>query len=557
MFKEALRRYLEEAAWRAVARGALPDVPIPPVEVEAPRGRRIADYASGLALALAKPAGRPPREVAQTLVDALEIPSGEVTRVEVAGPGFINFFLAPSWLHALVRRVRDAGERYGDAEMGRGKRVNVEFVSANPVGPLHIGSGRNGVIGDVVSRLLAALGYEVAREYYINDAGTQVHNLSLTVQHYYLAQFGRETPFPEDGYRGEYVRDLAAQIADRDGARWVDRPDAERLQAFRQHALAVVLEETRRTLDEFGIYFDVWFSEQSLYQSGAVDRTLAALREKGLLYDQDGAVWFRSTAFGDDKDRVIIRRTGWPMYYAADIPYHLNKLERGFDHLIDVWGVDHFGDVARVKGGLAALGVDLARLEILFYQHVRLRNEGELLRMSRRRGEYVTVQDLLDTVGRDAARYFFCMLTPSVPMDFDWELARKQSQDNPVYYVQYAHARISSIFREAAAHPAAGAAAAGEAADLALLTHEAEAALVHMLADLPEVIATAGMRREPQRLCTYAREVAEAFHGFYTQCRVLSDDLPLSRARLILTEAAGLVLRRTLGLIGVSAPERM
>ncbi|HEV8338023.1 MAG TPA: arginine--tRNA ligase [bacterium] len=553
MFKEALRRYLEEAARRTVARGVLPDVPIPPVEVEVPRGRRIADYASGLALALAKPVGRPPREVAQLLVDGLEIPSAHVTRVEVAGPGFINFFLAPSWLHMLVRRIQEAGERYGDAEAGRGKRVNVEFVSANPVGPLHIGSGRNGVIGDVVSSLLSALGYEVTREYYINDAGTQVHNLALTVQHHYLAHFGHETPFPEDGYRGEYARDLAAQIADRDGARWVDQSEAGRLRALREHALAVVLEETRRTLEEFGIRFDVWFSEQSLYDSGAVERALAALREKGLLYDQEGAVWFRATAFGDDKDRVIIRRTGWPMYYAADIPYHLDKLERGFDHLIDVWGVDHVGDVARVRGGLAALGVDLSRLEILIYQHVRLRNEGELLRMSRRRGEYVTVQDLLDAVGRDAARYFFCMHTPSVPMDFDWELARKQSQDNPVYYVQYAHARIRSIFREAAAHPAAG----PGPADLSPLTHEAEAVLIHTLADLPDVIATAAMRREPQRLCTYAREVAEAFHAFYTQCRVLTDDRALSRARLTLTDAAGLVLRRTLELIGVSAPERM
>ncbi len=555
MFKAALRRYLEEAARRAVARGALSATAIPPVEVEVPRGRRLADYASGLPLALAKPAGRPPREVAQILVDALEIPSEEVARVEVAGPGFINFFLAPPWLHALVRRIQQTGARYGDAEVGRGKRVNVEFVSANPVGPLHIGSGRNGVIGDVVSNLLTALGYEVTREYYINDAGTQVHNLALTVQHHYLAHFGQETPFPEDGYKGEYVRDLAAQIADRDGTRWVEQPEAARLRAFREHALAVVLEETRRTLEEFGIRFDVWFSEQSLYETGAVDRALAALREKGLLYDQDGAVWFRSTMFGDDKDRVIIRRTGWPMYYAADIPYHLNKLERGFDHLIDVWGIDHFGDVARVTGGLAALGVDLSRLEILIYQHVRLRNEGELLRMSRRRGEYVTVQDLLDAVGRDAARYFFCMLTPSVPLDFDWELARKQSQDNPVYYVQYAHARIRSLFREAAVHPAA--AAAPSEIDLAPLTHETEAALIHTLADLPEVIATAGMRREPQRLCTYARQVAEAFHAFYTECRVLTEDLALSRARLSLAEAAGLVLRRTLELIGVAAPERM
>ncbi len=555
MFKEALRRYLEEAARRAVARGSLPDVPLPPVEVEMPRGRRFADYASGLALALAKPAGRPPREVAQALAGALEIPPGRVTRVEVAGPGFLNFFLAPEWLQELVRRIHAAGDHYGTQELGRGRRVNIEFVSANPTGPLTIGSGRNGLIGDVLANLLGALGYEVTREYYVNDAGLLVLTLALSVEHHYFAAFGREVPFPEDGYRGTYVRELALRIVERDGDRWLDRPAEERRTAFRDEAVATMLADIRETVAAFGIRFDVWFSEQSLYDHGAVDRVLEELRRRGLLYDQDGAVWFRSTAFGDDKDRVIVRSNGWPMYYAADIPYHLNKLERGFDQLVDVWGVDHFGDVARVKGGLAALGVDLSRLEVLLYQHVRLRKEGELLRMAKRKGEFVTLADLLDAVGRDAARYFFCMFTPSVPMDFDWELARSQSQDNPVYYVQYAYARISSIFREAAGHPAAAAPAAET--DLSPLTHEAEAALIHALADLPEVIAAAGLRREPQRLCTYAREVAEALHGFYTQCRVLSDDVALSRARLLLTGAAGMVLRRTLGLIGVSAPERM
>lgn len=571
MFKEALQRYLEDAARRAVARGTLPDVPLPPVEVEIPRDRRHADYASNLPLALARAARRSPREIADILVNALEIPPQHVARVEVGGAGFINFRLAPAWLHDVLRQLHAAGDRYGDQDVGRGRRVNVEFVSANPTGPLTIGSGRNGLIGDVISNLLAALGYQVTREYYINDAGSLVYALVLTVEHHYFAHYGREKPFPPDGYRGDYVRDIAREIAERDGDVWLERPEAERLEAFRDFALREIRAETNRTLEEFGIRFDVWFSERTLYDQGAVDRGLAALREKGLLYDQDGAVWFRSTTFGDDKDRVIIRSTGWPMYYAADIPYHLNKLERGFDHLIDVWGVDHVGNVARLKGGLAALGADLTRLEILLYQHVRLRNEGELLRMSRRRGEFVTLQDLLDAVGHDAARYFFCMVTPSVPMDFDWELARRQSQDNPVYYVQYAHARISSILREALDHPAgrglvAPAALAGgqpldEAAvrdvDLSVLTHEAEMALMHTLAELPDVIELGGMRREPQRLCTYARELAELFHSFYAQCRVLTEDARLTAARLVLTDAVRIVLRRTLGLIGVSAPDRM
>jgi arginyl-tRNA synthetase len=571
MFREALRRYLEEAARRAVAAGRLPDVPLPPVEVEIPRGRRHADYASNLPLALGPAAGRPPREIADILFAALEIPPDRVARVEIAGPGFINFFLAPAWLHVLLRQIHAAGQRYGDRDLGRGRRVNVEFVSANPTGPLHIGNGRNGLIGDVLSNLLTALGYQVTREYYVNDAGLLVHALALTVEHHYFAHYGRQTPFPPDGYRGEYVRQLALQIAERDGDVWLDRPASERVEGFRDFALREIMAETRQTLDAFGIRYDVWFSERTLYEQGAVDTVLASLRQKHLLYDQDGAVWFRSTAFGDDKDRVIIRSNGWPMYYAADIPYHLNKLERGFDHLIDVWGIDHFGDVARVKGGLAALGVDLTRLEILIYQHVRLRNEGELLRMSRRRGEFVTLQDLIDAVGRDGARYFFCMFAPSVPMDFDWELAQRRSQDNPVYYVQYAHARISSILREAMDHPRARALVHGDSAgagvgldpaavrdtDLSVLTHESEMALLHKLAELPEVIELAGVRREPQRLCTYAREVAELFHGFYTQCRVLTEDARLTAARLLLTDAVRIVLRRTLGLIGVSAPDRM
>ncbi len=570
MFRAALRTYLEAAARRAMAAGALPAVPLPEVEVDVPRGRRHADYASNLPLVLARSAGRPPREVARVLVDALELPPQQVTRVEVAGAGFINFFLAPAWLHELLRHIHAAGEAYGSRDVGGGRRVNIEFVSANPTGPLHIGSGRNGVIGDVLANLLQALGYRVTREYYINDAGLLVHTLAQSVAYHYAAHFGREQPFPEDGYRGEYVRELALRLVQRDGAAWLERPEEERLAAFRDFALGEILADIRRTLEAFGIHFDVWFSERSLYEQGAVDRVLAILRERDLLYEQDGAVWFRSTSFGDEKDRVIIRSSGWPMYYAADIPYHLNKLERGFDHLINVWGIDHIGDVARVKGGLAALGVDVSRLEIVLYQHVRLRNEGELLRMSKRRGEYVTLQDLLEAVGRDAARYFFCMYSPSVPMDFDWQLARERSQENPVYYVQYAHARISSILREALTHPvgrevvaptvAAGgrvSEAAIQRADLSVLTHEAEIALLHALGELPEVIQAAGVRREPQRLCAYARGLAEAFHVFYTQCRVLSDDPVLTTARLILADAVRLVLRRTLGLIGVSAPERM
>jgi arginyl-tRNA synthetase len=553
VFRDALRDDLRAAVARAASSGRLPEGTAPALDVEVPRDPRHGDYATNAALVLAKETGAKPRDVAQALIDAYAPPSDRIASLDVAGPGFINIRIAWPWRRALVDVIRGQGEAYGAATLGAGRRANVEFVSANPTGPLHVGTGRNAVIGDVVANLLAALGYQVAREYYINDAGQQVMNLARSVEAHYFTLLGRPTPVPDDGYHGDYVADLARRVVDADGPRWLEAPEADRLHHLRDVSVAAVIEEAREVLARFRIAFDVWFSERSLVRSGAVDGALAALRARGYIYEADGKTWFRSTAFGDDKDRVIVKPTGEWTYFGSDIAYHLDKRARGFDLMIDVWAIDHVGDVARVRGGLQALGVPPDALEILIYQHVRLRNEGEALRMSKRRGEFVTLRELIDAVGVDAGRYFYAMVAPGTPMDFDVSLALARSQDNPVYYVQYAHARIAGILREA---ETAGT-TAGTGPPLDRLEDEREWALLHTLAELPEVVRLAGLRREPHRLCAYAREVAEAFHLFYTHCRVLSGDAGLTAARLAVVEATRVVLRRVLGLLGVDAPDRM
>jgi arginyl-tRNA synthetase len=570
MFRDALRQELRAAISRAIADGGIAPgadlAGIPPFDVEVPKDRRHGDYATNAAMVLASRVGGKPREIAQRLIDAYAPSPDRVSRLEIAGPGFINITVAWPWKREFVATISRLGESYGLQTIGAGRRVNVEFVSANPAGPLHVGTGRNAVVGDVLANLLTGLGYEIAREYYINDAGEQVRILALSVEARYFEYFGQSHPFPESGYQGPYVADLARHIATHEGDRWLHEPSEARLDHFREVSVSAMVADAREVLERCRIRFDAWVSERALVESGAVERAIAALEARGFLYKEDGNLWFRSTAFGDDKDRVIVRRNGEPTYFGRDIAYHLDKLARGFDLLIDVWGIDHIGDVVRVKGALAALGVPPEALEILIYQHVRLRNEGEALRMSKRSGEFVALRDLIDAVGVDAARYFYAMVSYSVPMDFDVALAQRHSQDNPVYYVQYAHARIAGILREAGllgngGGPATRAGSAersrGAVPPLDRLEDEREAVLIHVLAELPEVIRAAGLRREPHRLCAYAREVAEAFHLFYTHCRVLTDDEALTAARLALVDATRIVLRRVLGLLGVSAPDRM
>lgn len=557
MVTQELRQLLGQALSRAASTGALPapPAPLPAFEVEPPRDPRHGDYASNLAMVLAQPLGRSPRAVGEAILRQLPVPSDALAAAALAGPGFLNLTLAPAFVHRWLRRVHADDRRFGGADVGGGRRVLIEYVSANPTGPLTVGSGRNGAVGETVARLLEALGYRVSREYYVNDYGGQVETFARSVEARYLELVGRPAEFPEDGYSGEYVTEIARRILEEKGSGLADAPAAGRLAAVQERAVALMLQEIRATLEAFGIVFDTWFSERTLHESGAVRRCIEELSRRNLVYEQDGAQWFRATEFGDDKDRVIVRRDGRPTYFAADIPYHLDKYARGFEHLIDVWGVDHVGDVARVQGGLRALGKDPATAEFLLYQHVRLKNEGEAVRMSKRSGEFVTLRELIEAVGRDAARLFFILASPAVPMDFDLALARRQSADNPVYYVQYAHARISSILREAQRQgvrlPDA------EAADLTRLEAPEEWALAKRVITMPDVVVTAGTRREPQRLCAYARELAEAFHVFYGQCRVLTDDPDLTAARLVLVDAVRRALRNTLELMGVAPVERM
>jgi arginyl-tRNA synthetase len=554
---QELRALIRAAVDRAAAAGDLPplsDLP-PAFEVAPPRDPRHGDYATNVALVLAKAAGRQPRDVAAAVLRHLGAPSQEIARGEVAGPGFLNLFLAPALVHRWLARVRAEDRAFGATDVGGGRTALVEYVSANPTGPLHVGTGRNGAVGETIARLLEALGFRVSREYYVNDFGAQVEILARSVEARYLELAGRPSEFPPDGYQGGYVAEIAGRILAEDGPGLADAPEGARLARIQELAVGMMVAEIRESLEEFGIRFDTWFSERSLHESGAVARCLDALRERDLVYEHEGALWFRATRFGDDKDRVIVRSDGRPTYFASDIPYHLDKYARGFGHLIDVWGIDHVGDVARVRGGLEAFGHDPSTFEVVLYQHVRLRDEGEAVRMSKRSGDFVTLRDLVGAVGKDAARYFYIMVSPSVPMDFDLALARRQSSDNPVWYVQYAHARICSILREADRQGIP--APAPQDADLGRLAAPEEWSLAKRVLELPDVVFAAGTRREPQRLCAYARDLAEAFHVFYGQCRVLTDDPPLTGARLALVDAVRRTLRNTLELAGVTAVERM
>ncbi|MHB8740069.1 MAG: arginine--tRNA ligase, partial [Coriobacteriia bacterium] len=528
-------------------------------------------------LVSAKAAGMVPRDIAELIAAGLrQRLSGVAEAVDIAGPGFINVRLARDVVADVVTRVREEGDRFGAGEP-TGERVQVEFVSANPVGPMHVGHGRWAALGDSIARILEHAGNDVQREFYVNDAGVQMDIFAVSVSARYLELCGREVEFPENGYRGAYIGDIAREIFDAGGDRWADAPAAEREAHFKEQAYTAVLEHLKRVLHGMGVDFDVWFSERTLHERGedgvtAIERGLARLRDAGYLYDLDGALWFRSTDFGDDKDRVLVKADGSYTYFAADIAYHANKYDRGFDLVINIWGADHHGYVRRMEAAVAALGHP-GKLEVIIGQLVNLFSNGEVVRMSKRTGEMVTFEDLLDEVGADAARYFFLRRSTDQPVDFDIALAKERSADNPVYYVQYAHARICSILRKASGADTAdesvdvAAIASGIAADasaLALLGSEpgtlegeAELGLLRKLAEFPEVVTLAARLRSPHKLTTYAEDLASAFHQFYTHCHVVVEDPALRSARLALADASRIVLARALGLLGVSAPQRM
>lgn len=530
--------------------GLTPD-DLPEPELSIPKQKEHGDFATNVALALAGRAGRPPREVAAALVEALP-PAPFVERVEIAGPGFINVFTTDAWLHDTVRRVLDEGDRFGAAAPA-GDRVQVEFVSANPTGPLTIGHARNAAIGDAVARLLSHRGHEVEREYYFNDAGGQMDRFGASVEARYLQAAGHDAEVPEDGYHGTYVKDYARDILETEGPGLADIPGPERFTRMRAEGARRAMEGIRATLERFGVVFDTYVSEASLAAKGEIALAIERLGAAGATYEHEGAVWFRSTDFGDDKDRVLVRSNGVHTYFAADCAYVLDKASRGFDHMIYIWGADHHGDVVRVKAAAQVLGVDPARVELLLYQFVTFLRGGEPMKMSKRAGAFVTLDELMDEVGTDAARFHLLMFSNDHTMNFDIDEVKRASMDNPVYYVQYGHARIASILRRAEAEGLI----VDPAADLAVLSMEAELDLMRGLAGIPAVIETAADRRAPHRLTHAAHDVAARFHRFYTECRVVSDDPGLTAARLALSAATKQVLAVSLGLLGVSAPDRM
>ena len=562
------------------------DITQGPALVERTRDASHGDFASNAAMQLARAAKRRPREIAQAIIDAL--PANElVSRVEIAGPGFVNFFLAPAAYHRELARVLDEGRAYGRSTLGAGQRVLVEFVSANPTGPLHVGHGRHAAFGATLANLLDAAGFEVHREYYINDAGRQMDILAASVWLRYLECFGEQFPFPSNGYRGDYLHPIAGKLVEHAG-RTLWRPAADvfgdlppdapvgdkdayidaviaRAKAllgetgFRQAfdlALDDILADIRQDLEEFGVRYDQWFSERSLSTDGAIDRALERLRRNGVVYEKDGAQWFRATDFGDEKDRVVVRENGLKTYFASDIAYHLQKRERGFDRLVDVLGADHHGYVARVRAGLVAMGEPGDSLEVRLVQFVTLYRGGEKVQMSTRSGEFITLRELRREVGNDAARFFYVMRSNDQHLDFDLQLATSRSNENPVYYIQYAHARVCSVLRQMREKGLAYDAARGRAA-LGRLTEPHEQALLASLSRFPEVVELAAVQRAPHAVVHYLRELATDFHTYYNAHQFLVDDAELRDARLTLVQGLREVVRNGLGLLGVSAPEAM
>jgi arginyl-tRNA synthetase len=527
---------------------------IPEPEILSPRQKEHGDFATNIALVLAAKAGRQPRDVASAILGVLPVGGDVIERAEIAGPGFLNLFVRDDWLHQALREAVARGPRYGRAAEN-GRRVQVEFVSANPTGPLTLGHARNAVIGDALARLFSFAGWTVEREYYFNDAGGQMDRFGASVEARYLQAVGREAEVPEDGYHGAYIAELAADILATEGPGLADLEPDDRFVRLREEGARRVLEWIRRTLERFGVSFDSFFHERFLAERGEIPAAIERLREHGHVYDAEGAVWFRATAFGDDKDRVLIRSNGAHTYFAADCAYILDKYGRGFDRLVYVLGADHHGNVARLKGAAEALGYDPEAMEFVIYQFVSFQRGGEPVPMSKRAGTFITLDELIDEVGADAARFTLLTYSNDSAMSFDIETVKRQSMDNPVYYVQYGHARIASILRKAEREGVRMKPI--EEADLSLLGQEAELDLLRAIAELPAHIAAAAEIRAPHRLVHAAQDLAARVHRFYTECRVVSDDEALTQSRLWLSAGAKQALAILLTLLGVSAPDSM
>lgn len=550
--QSALRQGVAAACAQAMAAGTLPEAALPDFVIETPKDEKNGDFSTNLAMQLTRILRQNPRKIAEAIVGGIDLP-GLVERVEIAGPGFINFYLVPGWLNRVLPAIQEEDADYGKSNAGGGERVQVEFVSANPTGLLHMGNARGGALGDTLAAVLNEAGYVCDKEYYINDAGNQVENLGKSVEARYFELLGRDDyEIPEDGYHGKDIIATAQRLLDEKGESLVDLPEAERRELMKNYALKEKVAGIRGSLENFGVVFDNWFSEQSLHDAGSVHEVVDILREKGVVYEKDGAQWLRSTDWGEEKDEVLVRSNGTPTYFAADIAYHRDKFERGYKRLINIWGADHHGHVARLKGAMTALGYPGDDITVILMQLVRLYRGGEIVKMSKRSGKYVTLDELIEEVGKEAARFFFIMRSPDSALDFDLDLAKAESSDNPVYYVQYAHARICSILSVAGGETPKAA-----DVDLSLLTEENERVLIRKLAEWPQEVADAARELAPYHLAYYAKELANAFHSFYNSCKVLTDDAALRDARLALVDCTRITLRNVLTLLGLSAPERM
>jgi len=552
-----MRSHLRELLTRAIAKtakgGELNSSELPPLLLEPPKQREFGDLATNVAMIWAKSAKRPPRAIAEAILKNIDDPDGVLARAEIAGPGFLNFTFSSKF---YVQQLRELAAGKGSAiDLGHGRKVQVEFASVNPTGPLHVGHGRVAVIGDVLARLHEATGFTVEREYYVNDAGSQMENLGLSLYSRYRELFGEPSEFPENGYPGDYVKDLALAVKQQYGNQYLNGDRDTAIKFFTKYGGDALLGTIRSQLQDFGIAFDFFFSEKAMRERGEVERAMAELRSKGLLYTQDGAEWYCSTRFGDDKDRTVIKSDGELTYFASDIAYHRSKCERRFDKLINVWGADHHGYVARLKAAMQGLGYDPNVLKVVLVQMVQLTRGGEPVRMGKRTGEFVSLEEVLEEVGRDAARFFFLMRKSDSHLDFDLNLAKQQSSENPVFYVQYAHARVSSIFEQAAKSGVD----LGDRATVpvARLELAEEMELIRKMIQFNDVLEESVRDLEPHRLVFYLLDLAGEFHRYYNRQRVISDDLGLSRARLLLIENVQKTLRRGLEILGVEAPIRM
>ncbi|UTH02267.1 arginine--tRNA ligase [Macrococcoides canis] len=524
---------------------------VPEIKIENPKDTKNGDYATNIAMVLTKLAKRNPREIAQAIVDNIDVQKADVSKIDIAGPGFINFYMDNGYLTEIITEALTKKADFGKSAP-KNERILVEYVSANPTGSLHIGHARNAAVGDTLCNVLSAAGYDVLREYYINDAGKQIENLAYSIEARFLQALGEEKELPADGYHGKDIIEIGKDLAAKH-PEYKDSSEEERIKAFRKLGLDYEMDKLKKDLTEFNVHFDNWFSETSLYENKEIDKALEQMRQHGYIFEEDGATWLRTTEFGDDKDRVLIKKDGSYTYFLPDIAYHYDKIERGYDTLINLFGADHHGYINRLKASLETFGVDSKRLEIQVMQMVRLLQDGQEVKMSKRTGNAITLRDIMDEVGIDAARYFLTMRSPDSHFDFDMELAKSESSDNPVYYAQYAHARICSMLRQA---KEAGITPSTDV-NYALITNEKAFELLKRVADFESVIEQAAEHRAPHRITNYIQDLAAHFHKFYNAEKVLTDDIEKSRAHVALIEAVRITLQNALTLVGVSSPEKM